>query len=99
MRTCGDYTPLIATWVVSLDFIIGAASPVPIVTSGYVDDFMQDTGSGISNTCTVWKSQHNFRLHTTTTVTSTHNPISNALLINILGWNYACKYLTECEIK
>lgn len=58
MRTCGDYTPLIATWMVSLDFIIGAASSVAIVTSGYVDDFMQDTGGGISNTCTQCES-HN----------------------------------------
>lgn len=49
MWACGDYTPLIATWMVSLDFIVGAASPVPIVTSSDVDDFMQDTGSGISN--------------------------------------------------
>lgn len=48
---------------------------------------------------TVWKSQHTFRLHTITTVTCIHNHISNDLLINILGWNYACKYLTDCEIK
>lgn len=38
---------------------------------------------------TVWKSQHTFRLHTITTVTSILNPISNDSLINILGWNCA----------
>lgn len=44
--------------MVPLDFIVGAASPVPVVTSGHVDDFMQDTGGGVSNTCTQCES-HN----------------------------------------
>lgn len=50
MWACGDDAPLVATRMVSLDLIVGAASPVAVVTAGYEDDFVQDTGGGVPNT-------------------------------------------------
>lgn len=84
MWTCGDDAPLIATRMVSLDLIIGAASPVAIMTASYVDDFVQDTGSGIPNTCTV--QHHNTPSdNTAPNSTSINNPNLNSLLISVLG--------------
>lgn len=43
-------TPLIDIWPVNLDFLIGAVSPVPMVTSANIDFFSHHTSGGISNT-------------------------------------------------
>lgn len=99
MWACGDDAPLVATRMVSLDLIVGAASPVAVVTAGYEDDFVQDTGGGVPNTCTVQQSQHTFRPHTAPNSTSIGNPNFNSLLISVLGRNYACRYLNEYKIK
>lgn len=44
-----DYVPFINIRVIALNFVVSAAPPVTIVTSGDINDFIQDTSCGISN--------------------------------------------------
>lgn len=50
MRSFCYDTPLVDIWPVDLDFLIGAVSSVPIVTSAHIDFISHYTGSGISYT-------------------------------------------------
>lgn len=50
MGSCCDDAPLVHIWSVDLDCLIGAVSPVPVMTSSHIDFVFHHTGSSISNT-------------------------------------------------
>lgn len=50
MRTRCCNAPLVEVTSVSLDFVIGAASPVPIMASSHINSVLHHTCSSVSNT-------------------------------------------------